>query len=208
MVGKLPIHVRELDVDFLSVSGHKFHAPKGVGLLYVKRHTKYYPYLIGGSQERGRRGGTENVPGIVGLGRAAELAMGRIEEENTQVRALRDRLEQEILSRVPGSALNGEREPRLPNTSNIAFDGVEAEGVLLLLDQAGICASSGSACTTGSLEPSHVLVAMGCDASRARASVRFSLGIYNTSAEVDHLLTQLPGIIEKLRANAPVTAQD
>ncbi|HYG34658.1 MAG TPA: cysteine desulfurase NifS [Clostridia bacterium] len=202
--GKMRMDVKELGVDFLSLSGHKLHAPKGIGLLYVKRHTKYQPYVIGGGQERGRRGGTENVANIVAFGRAAELAVVNLSEENTRVRGLRDRLENEILRRIPGAYLNGSKEPRLPNTSNIAFQGVEAEGVLLLLDQAGVCVSSGSACTTGSLDPSHVLVAMGCSANRARGSVRFSLGIYNTEAEVDYVLDCLPPIIEKLRANAPV----
>ena len=202
--GKLKMDVKELGVDFLSLSGHKLHAPKGIGLLYVKRQTKFQPYIIGGGQERGRRGGTENVAQIVAFGRAAALAVTWLEEENTRVRALRDKLETGILATVPGSLLNGAAEPRLPNTTNIAFDGVEAEGILLLLDQAGICASSGSACTTGSLDPSPVLLAMGCSAARARSSVRFSLGLYNTEAEVDYALEQLPPIIEKLRANAPV----
>lgn len=202
--GRIDIDVRELGVDFLSLSGHKLHAPKGVGLLYVKRHTKFQPYIIGGGQERGRRGGTENVAGIIAFGRAAELALNNLKHEHTRVRALRDKLEAGILGSVSGATRNGPAEPRLPNTTNIAFQGVEAEGILMLLDQAGICASSGSACTTGSLDPSHVLTAMGCSATRARASVRFSLGVYNTAAEVDYLLERLPGIIEKLRANAPV----
>ena len=201
--GKLKIDVRELDVDFLSLSAHKLHAPKGVGLLYVKRRVKYQPYIVGGGQERGRRGGTENVASIVGFGCAAELAMANLEDENTRVRALRDRLENGILGGIPGTARNGAQEPRLPNTSNIAFEGVEAEGILMLLDQAGICASSGSACTTGSLDPSHVLTAMGCSTARARSSIRFSLGIYNTDAEVDYVLERLPGIIARLRASAP-----
>ena len=202
--GKLKIDVQELGGDFLSLSAHKLHAPKGIGLLYVKRRTKYQPYIVGGGQERGRRGGTENVAGIVAFGRAAELAMARLDDENTRVRALRDRLEAEILSRIPGSSRNGAKEPRLPNTSNIAFEGVEAEGILMLLDQAGICASSGSACTTGSLDPSHVLTAMRCSVAQARSSIRFSLGIDNTAAEVDYVLKHLPGIIAKLRASAPV----
>jgi cysteine desulfurase len=201
--GKLPIDVKELGVDMLSLSAHKLHAPKGIGLLYVKRQTKFQPYVMGGGQERGRRGGTENVPYIAAFGRAAELALANLDDENTRVRALRDRLEDGILSRITDSSVNGAREPRLPNTSNIAFDGVEAEGILMLLDQAGICASSGSACTTGSLDPSHVLTAMGFNAARARSSIRFSLGHYNTSAEVDYVLEKLPPIIEKLRANAP-----
>ena len=202
--GKIQLDVRQLGVDFLSLSGHKLYAPKGVGLLYVRRHTRFQPYIIGGGQERGRRGGTENVANIVAFGRAADLALTRQEASANQVRSLRDKLEAGILGSIPGTARNGAAEPRLPNTSNIAFEGVEAEGILLLLDQAGICASSGSACTTGSLDPSHVLVAMGCSAARARASIRFSLGIYNTEAEVDYVLERLPGMIEKLRANAPV----
>jgi cysteine desulfurase len=201
--GKLRIDVRELDVDFLSLSAHKLHAPKGIGLLYVRRKVRYQPYVVGGGQERGRRGGTENVANIVAFGRAAELAMASLDDENTRVRALRDKLESGILAGIPGSSRNGAREPRLPNTSNVAFEGVEAEGILMLLDQAGICASSGSACTTGSLDPSHVLTAMGCSAARARSSIRFSLSIYNTEAEVDYVLQHLPAIIARLRASAP-----
>ena len=202
--GKLKIDVRALGVDFLSLSAHKLHAPKGIGLLYVKRGVKYQPYVVGGGQERGRRGGTENVPGIVGFGRAAELAMARLGDEDTRVRSLRDKLEEGILQSIPGTARNGAKEPRLPNTSNIAFAGVEAEGILMLLDRAGICVSSGSACTTGSLEASHVLTAMGCSAARARSSIRFSLGIYNTEAEVDYVLKHLAETIARLRAVAPV----
>jgi cysteine desulfurase len=201
--GKLRLDVHELGVDILSLSAHKLYAPKGIGLLYVKRQTKFQPYVMGGGQERGRRGGTENVASIVGFGRAAELAMSSLGEENTRVRSLRDKLERGILENIPDTFLNGAREPRLPNTTNIAFAGTEAEGILLLLDQARICASSGSACTTGSLDPSHVLTAMGCSAARARASIRFSLGVDNTEAEVDYALEQLPRIISKLRANAP-----
>jgi cysteine desulfurase len=202
--GKLKIDVKEFGVDSLSLSAHKLHAPKGIGLLYVKRRTKYQPYVIGGTQERGRRGGTENVASIVGFGRAAELAMENMAEENTRVRGLRDKMENQILGRIPGTIRNGAKETRLPSTSNIAFDKVEAEGILLLLDQVGICASSGSACATGSLDPSHVLLALGCSNARARGSVRFSLSRYNTEAEVDYLLKHLPGIITRLRANAPV----
>ena len=202
--GKVAIDAKKLGVDFLSLSGHKLHAPKGVGLLYVKRRTKYCPYMIGGGQERGRRGGTENVANIVAFGRAAELAMENLPLEKSRIRPLRDRLEAGILASISGTSRNGGAEPRLPNTANVSFRGIEAEGVLMLLDQAGICASSGSACTTGSLDPSHVLTAMGCSAGRARASVRFSLGIYNTAAEVDYLLERLPPIIAKLRAHAPV----
>lgn len=202
--GKLKLNVADLGVDFLSLSAHKLHAPKGIGLLYVKRRTKYQPYVMGGGQEQGRRGGTENVPYIVAFGRAAELAMATLSDENTRVRALRDRMEKGILSSIPNSLRNGNRDSRLPNTSNIAFDFIEAEGILLLLDQAGICASSGSACTTGSLDPSHVLTAMGLTPARARGSVRFSLGIYNTADEVDYLLEHLPPIITKLRAHSPL----
>ncbi|MGA2866855.1 MAG: cysteine desulfurase NifS [Verrucomicrobiota bacterium] len=197
--GKVKLDVKELGVDFVSLSAHKLHGPKGIGLLYVKRHTRYQPYILGGHQERGRRGGTENVAGIVGFGRAAELALGNLAEENTRVRALRDRLEAGVLAGIAGTTRNGAPEPRLPNTANLAFEGVEAEGLLLLLDQAGVCASSGSACTTGALEPSHVLTAMGQSAACARSSIRFSLGVYNTAAEVDYLLQCLPGIVAKLR---------
>ena len=198
--GKLKLDVGDLGVDMLSLSAHKLHAPKGIGLLYVKRRTRYVPYVMGGGQERGRRGGTENSAGMVAFGRAAELAMASLQDENTRVRTLRDRLEKTILKTIPGTFRNGSRDSRLPNTSNIAFDHIEAEGILMLLDQAGICASSGSACTTGSLDPSHVLIAMGLTPARARGSIRFSLGIYNTAEEVDYVLEHLPGIIAKLRS--------
>ena len=201
--GKLKFDVKTLGVDFLSLSAHKFHAPKGIGVLYLKRRTKFQPYLIGGHQEQDRRGGTENVPYIIALGRGAEVAMAHLDEVSTRVRALRDRLETTILAQVPGTTRNGAKEPRLPNTANIAFDGVEAEAVLLALDHVGICASSGSACTTGSLEPSHVLTAMAVTLDRARGSLRFSLGIYNTAEEVDYLLKHLPLIIAKLRSVTP-----
>ena len=203
--GKIKIDVKSLGVDYLSLSAHKLHAPKGIGLLYVRRKSKFQPYLIGGHQERGRRGGTENVAGIVAFGKAAELALEHLDDENTRVRAMRDRMEKAILAKIPNAIRNGGKEPRLPNTSNIAFDGVEAEAILMQLDQLGICASSGSACTTGSLEPSHVLTAMGVNPMRARGSVRFSLGIYNDDGEVDYLLEQLPGIVSKLRALSPAS---
>jgi cysteine desulfurase len=202
--GKLKINVADLGVDYLSLSAHKLHAPKGIGLLYVKKRTKYQPYIIGGGQEQGRRGGTENTANIVAFGRAAELAQSTFSDENTRVRALRDRLEKTLLGTIPDTLRNGNRDSRLPNTSNIAFDFVEAEAILLLLDQAGICASSGSACTTGSLDPSHVLTAMGLTPTRARGSIRFSLGIYNTAEEVDYLLEQVPAIIARLRAVSPL----
>jgi cysteine desulfurase len=198
--GKLPIDVRKTTVDFLSLSAHKLHAPKGIGLLYVRRGVRFQPLLWGGQQEGGRRAGTENVPYIVGFGRAAELAPGSIEIGNTRVRAMRDQLERGILESIPGTRRNGAMEPRLPNTSNIAFESVESEAILIKLDQLGICASSGSACRTGALDPSHVLKAMGLSAAQARSSVRFSLGIYNREPEVAGVLTHLPGIIRQLRA--------
>ena len=176
-------------------------------MLYVKRRTKYHPYLIGGHQERGKRGGTENVAGIVAFGRAAEIAMEHLEDENTRVRTLRDRLENTILATIPNTIRNGAKEPRLPNTTNIAFEFVEAEAILLQLDQLGICASSGSACTTGSLDPSHVLTAMGLTPMRARGCVRFSLGIYNTEEEVDFVLQHLRPIITRLRSISPLNPE-
>ena len=206
--GKLDIDVRAVDVDFLSLSGHKLHAPKGVGLLYVKRGVRFQPYIIGGHQERGRRGGTENAAGMVAFGRAAELAKERMPEASKRVRALRDHLENGILTSVPDTARNGGRDLRLSNTAYIAFDGIEAEAVLMMLDQIGICASSGSACTTGALEPSHVLTAMGVRPSLARGSVRFSLGVYNTQEEVDYLLRKLPPIIKRLRGSSPLEAAE
>ncbi len=202
--GKLKLDVKNLGCDFLSLSAHKLHAPKGIGMLYVKKRTKYQPYVIGGHQERGKRGGTENVANIVAFGRAAELAMEKLGEENTRVRALRDRLENTILAAIPNTIRNGAKEARLPNTTNIAFEFVEAEAILLLLDGLGICASSGSACTTGSLDPSHVLMAMGLSPMRARGCVRFSLGIYNTDEDVDYLLKHLPAIIKRLRDISPL----
>lgn len=206
--GKAKIDVKSLGVDLLSLSGHKLHAPKGIGLLYVKRRTKFQPYIIGGHQERGKRGGTENVASVIAFGRAAELVMGRIDDENSRVRRMRDRLENSVLSTIPNTIRTGAKEPRLPNTSNIAFDGVEAEAILMLLDQVGICASSGSACTTGALDPSHVLTAMGLSPTRARGCVRFSLGFYNSDEDVDYLLGHLPPIIQRLRAMAPASTVD
>jgi cysteine desulfurase len=206
VAGKLGIDVHSLGADFLSLSAHKLHAPKGIGMLYVKRRTPFQPLVIGGQQERGRRGGTENVPYIVGFGRAAELAIDNIPDENTRVRRMRDRVEEIILKTIPNTTRNGSRQQRLPNTSNLGFGGVEAEAILLLLNQLDICASSGSACTTGSIEPSHVLTAMGLPPDLARSSVRFSFGKYNTEEEVDFLLQQLPPIIQRLRAESPVSA--
>jgi cysteine desulfurase len=200
--GKIKLDVNELGVDMLSLSAHKLHAPKGIGLLYVRRKTKYLPYVIGGGQEHGRRGGTENVAGMVAFGRAAELAVANLKDEQTRVRALRDRLEDTLLKTIPHTVRNGSRDARLPNTSNISFDGLEAEPILMLFDQAGICVSSGSACTTGSLDPSHVLLAMGFGSARCRAAIRFSLGVYNTAEEVDYLLKHIPAIIARLRGHS------
>lgn len=202
-VGKVPINLKNLDVDFLSLSGHKLHSPKGVGVLYVRRGTPFVPFLAGGHQEKGRRGGTENVASIIGLGRACELAAEKMEEENTTVRALRDRLENGLLGSVPCSMLNGNKINRLPNTANISFEFVEGEAILLHLNRYNICASSGSACTSGSLEPSHVLRAMGVPFTAAHGSIRFSLSIYNTEQEVDFVLEKVPSIISSLRQMSP-----
>jgi len=204
VAGKLKIDVEALGVDFLSLSAHKLHAPKGIGMLYVRRRTPYQAMVIGGQQERGRRGGTENVPYIAGFGKAAEMAVDNVADENTRVRRMRDRLEDGILKGIGATARNGSKQHRLPNTSNLIFAGVEAEAVLLMLNELNICASSGSACTTGSIQPSHVLTAMGLGPDLARSAVRFSLGRYNTEEEVDYLLRELPGIVRRLRAESPV----
>lgn len=202
-VGKVPINLKELDVDFLSLSGHKLHAPKGVGVLYVKRGTIFTPFLTGGHQERGRRAGTENVASIVGLGKACELAALKMEDENSRVRKLRDKLEAGLLASIPNSLLNGHKTDRLPNTCNISFEYVEGEAILLHMNRYNICASSGSACTSGSLEPSHVLRAMGVPFTAAHGSIRFSLSVYNTEEEVDFVLEKMPAIIESLRQMSP-----
>ena len=202
-VGKIKINLSESNIDMLSLSGHKLHAPKGVGALYVKRGVRFRPFLTGGHQERNRRAGTENVPGIVALGKAAELASEHIEYENTKVRALRDRLEKSLLDLIPKTRINGDVESRLPNTSNISFEFIEGEAILLLLDRMGICASSGSACTTGSLEPSHVLRAMGVPYTAAHGAIRFSFSRYNTEDEVDFIIEKLPPVIERLRSMSP-----
>ena len=203
-VGKIPIDLRESAIDLLSLSGHKLHASKGVGALYVRRGTRFSPFLIGGHQEKGRRGGTENVPGIIGLGLACELAGRNLKKENTFVKGLRDKLEEALLARVPNSRRNGDRQRRLPNTSNLSFEFVEGEAILLLLNELGICASSGSACTSGSLQPSHVLRAMGVPFTMAHGSIRFSLSIYNTEAEIDRVLEVMPGIVQTLRNMSPL----
>lgn len=207
-MGKIPIDIKNSAIDMLSFSGQKLHAQKGIGVLYIRRGTRFSPYLIGGHQEKGRRGGTENTPAIIGLGRACELANQQLSKENGHVRALRDRLESEIINRIPNVKVNGGRSPRLPNTSNISFEFVEGESILLLLDKYGICASSGSACTSGSLQPSHVLRAMGVPYTMAHGSIRFSLSIYNTSEEIDVVINTLPPIIEKLRNMSPYWTSD
>jgi cysteine desulfurase len=202
-VGKIPLQMKTNVIDMLSLSGHKLHAPKGIGVLYVRKGTKYAPFLIGGHQERQRRGGTENTPSIIGLGKACELAARHMATENITVKKLRDKLEKQILARIPSSRVNGDCLNRLPNTTNISFEFVEGEGILLLMDEYGICASSGSACTSGSLQPSHVLRAMGVPFTMAHGSIRFSLSIYNTEAEINFVIEKLPPIIERLRSMSP-----
>jgi cysteine desulfurase len=201
--GKLEIDLTRHPVDFLSIAGHKFHAPKGVGALYVRRGVRVLPYVLGGGQEGGRRGGTENLASIVGMGQAAELAQATLIDEQTKVRVWRDKLESGLLA-IPGAQVNGDRTNRLPNTTNICFEGLEAEAVLLKLDQQGICVSSGSACTTGSVEPSHVLTAMGLAPEEAKGAVRFSLSHFNTDLEVDRVLSVVPQVVAELRAQMPV----
>ncbi len=202
-VGKIPINLENSAIDMLSLSGHKLHGPKGVGALYVRKGTKFSPFLMGGHQEKGRRAGTENTASIVALGKAAQLAGRYMEKENKEVKELRDYLESEILRRIPDSVVNGDRENRLPNTTNISFEYIEGESILLMMDEFGICASSGSACTSGSLEPSHVLRAMGVPFTAAHGSVRFSLSIYNTKEEIDYVVDKLPAIVARLRELSP-----
>ncbi len=202
-VGKIPLNLRESKIDLLSLSGHKLHAAKGVGVLYIRKGTRLKPFILGGHQEGGRRAGTENVAGIIGLGKAAELAKEKMEDENARVRGLRDKLEKAILGSCPDSWVNGDVENRLGNTSNISFEYIEGEAILLMLDKYGICASSGSACASGSLEPSHVLRAMGIPFTAAHGSIRFSLSRYNTEQEVDFTIEKLPGIVKKLRELSP-----
>jgi len=198
-VGKIPVDVRALGVDLLSLSAHKFNGPKGAGALWIKRGTRMQPTMTGGKHERNRRAGTENVPAIAGLGVAAQLAADKLKTEAPRVAALRDRLEQRILATVPGTAVNGRRDERVPNTTNISFDRVEAESLLIALDLEGVAVSTGSACSSGTLEPSHVLKAMGLPPHRTQNSLRFSLGTYSTDAEVDCVADILPRLVEKLR---------
>jgi cysteine desulfurase len=198
--GKIPVNVRELGVDMLSLSAHKFYGPKGVGALWIRRGLRVMPLMTGGRQERSRRAGTENVSGIVGMGVAAAMAAGKMAEEGRRLAALRDRLETGILRAVPGTAVNGAPDRRVPNTTNISFDRVEAESLLIALDLEGVAVSTGSACSSGTLEPSHVLKAMGFNAHRTQNSIRFSLGAGNTEPEIDRVIAVLPGIVEKLRS--------
>ena len=202
-VGKVPVDVQKTRVDLLSLSGHKIHAPKGVGALYVRKGTKFTPFLIGGHQEKGRRGGTENVATIIGLGKASILAGDLLKTSMTDVGRLRDRLEQGLISRVPSAMVNGDTASRLPNTTNISFEYIEGESILLMMNELNICASSGSACTSGSLEPSHVLRAMGIPFTAAHGSIRFSLSHYNTEEEMDFIIEKMPPIIDRLRQMSP-----
>ncbi|MBC8217489.1 MAG: cysteine desulfurase NifS [Planctomycetes bacterium] len=206
-VGKIPLNLARSDIDLLSLSGHKLHAPKGVGILYVRKGTRLSPFMLGGHQEAGRRAGTENVPGIVGLGKACELAAANLEEENSKVKILRDKLENALLEKCPDCRLNGDTEDRLPNTCNVSFEYIEGEAILLMLDKYGICASSGSACTSGSLEPSHVLRAMGVPFTAAHGSIRFSLSRYSTEEEVDYTIEKMPAIVNQLRELSPFVAK-
>lgn len=202
--GKIPLDLQQLNtIDMLSLSGHKFHAPKGIGVLYVRRGTKFRPLLVGGHQERGRRPGTENTASIIAIGKAAELAQATLDDELTRVKAMRDRLEQKLLDRIPDATINGHSTLRTPNTLNISFKYVEGEAILLMLSERGIAASSGSACTSGSLEPSHVLRAMGVPFTFAHGSLRFSLSRFNTEDDIDYVIEELPPIIERLREISP-----
>lgn len=202
-VGKIPIDLKTLPVDMLSLSGHKLHAPKGIGALYVRKGTRFYPYIIGGHQEKGRRAGTENIASIIALGRACELAMDSLEDESVCLKKLRDKLETSLLKSCPDVRINGDVSSRLPNTTNLSFEYVEGEAILLRLNEYGVCASSGSACTSGSLEPSHVLRAMGVPFTAIHGSIRFSLSRYNTEAEIDRVIEIMPDIIKNLRDLSP-----
>jgi cysteine desulfurase len=202
-IGKIPINMATSHIDMLSLSGHKLHAPKGIGVLYVRRGTPFRPFLVGGHQEKSRRAGTENAAAIIALGKACQLAGQHMEAENTVVKAMRDRLQDALMAAIPHARINGGGAERLPNTTSIAFEFVEGEAILLLLSEFGICASSGSACTSGSLEPSHVLRAMGVPFTCAHGSIRFSLSRYSTDAEIDTVIRELPPIISRLRQMSP-----
>lgn len=202
-VGKIPMMLQDTKIDMLSLSGHKLHAPKGIGVLYLRRGTRYRPLLRGGHQERGRRAGTENTASIVGLGKACELAMEHLEYENTHVKAMRDRLERGITEQIPHCFVTGDMYNRLPNTTDIAFEYIEGEAILMLLNKAGIAASSGSACTSGSLEPSHVMRAMDIPYTAAHGTIRFSFSRYNAMHEVDEVLKVMPGVVATLRKLSP-----
>ena len=202
--GKIPVNVRSLGVDLLSLSAHKFYGPKGAGALWVKRGVRLSPFLSGGKQERNRRAGTENVPGLIGMGVAAGRAREKMGTESARLSALRNRLEEGILSTVPNTEINGARDPRVPNTTNISFDRIEAESLLIALDLEGVAVSTGSACSSGTLEPSHVLKAMNLSSHRAQNSIRFSLGASNTEEQIDHVIAILPRIVTKLRTLSAV----
>ncbi|MGD8267182.1 MAG: cysteine desulfurase NifS [Desulfobacterales bacterium] len=206
-VGKVPIDLARTPVDMLSLSSHKLHGPKGIGALYIRKGTKFKPLMLGGHQEQGRRAGTENVPGIIGLGKACALAEGNLADIGTRVRGLRDRLEKAMLEAVPQCMINGDRPNRLPNTASIAFEYVEGEAILLMMNEFGIAASSGSACTSGSLEPSHVLRAMGIPFTAAHGSIRFSLSHFTTAEEIEFVIDKMPPIIERLRQMSPFWKQ-
>ncbi len=206
--GKIPIDTKTLPVDMMSLSGHKLHAPKGIGALYVRKGVRYAPYLIGGHQEHGRRAGTENVASIIAFGKACEIALANLDEEVRVVGGLRDKLEAALLKCCPDASVNGDTENRLPNTTNISFEFVEGEAILLRLDEFGICASSGSACSSGSLEPSHVLRVMGIPFTAIHGSIRFSLSRYNTEAEIDRVIEVMPGLINDLRKISPFNREN
>lgn len=207
VAGKIPINVKETKVDILSISGHKIHAPKGVGALYVKKGILVSPLVLGGHQERGKRAGTENVASIVALGVAADLAVKNLEDEDTRIRRLRDKLERVLLEKIFNARVNGSKINRVPNTTNISFEYIEGELILLYMSDYNICASSGSACTSGSLEPSHVLRSMGIPFTAIHGSIRFSLSRYNTEEEVDYVLKVMPEIIKKLNSISPYQKQ-
>ena len=207
-VGKIPLNMQTSTIDMLTMSGHKIHAPKGIGALYIRRGVRFRPMLIGGGQQRGRRAGTENVPGVIALGKAAELELLHLEEATARERQMRERLEQALITTIPDCEVNGDPRNRLPNTTNIGFKYIEGEAILLMLNQKGSCASSGSACSSGSLEPSHVLRAMGLPYTTLHGSIRFSLCRYTTEAEIDAVIEAMPPIVERLRALSPFKSDE